>query len=192
LAAYEAVDREHKLNGKRWYIEHVPFATPDQIARMAKLGTVVSVQFQGYEPPSPAPLPPERMAEENPIRSLVDHKLVVIGGSDYTSPTAEEKAPNNPMIPFYFYVTRKTKAGALLAPDQKISREEALKIFTVNPAYATFQEKTKGRIKSGMLADFVILNQDLMTVPDDQILATKPEATFVGGREVYAASGASF
>jgi predicted amidohydrolase YtcJ len=190
LAAYEAVDHDHPLKDQRWYIEHVPFATPAQIDRMARLGLIVSVQYQGYE--GVGSMPPERMTLENPLRELLDHKVVVIGGSDYISPTAEEREPNNPMIPFYFYVTRETRAGATLSLTEKISREEALRVFTVNAAYATFQEKTKGQIAPGMLADFVILNQDLMTVPEDQILATRPLATFVGGRKVYAAPGTGF
>jgi predicted amidohydrolase YtcJ len=192
LAAYEAVSQEGSLIGQRWYLEHVSFATPTEMERMARLGVIVSVQDAGYEPPTTAPLPPERMAHQNPIRGFIDHKIVVIGGSDYTTPTADEREPNNPMIPFYFYVTRKTRSGAILTPSEKISRDEALRIFTVNAAYATFQEKAKGQIAPGMLADFVILNQDLMTVPDEKILATRPLATFVGGRRVYAAPGRSF
>ncbi len=192
LTAYEAIDSESSLSGQRWYMEHVMFATPAQMERMARLGVLVSVQDAGYEPPARAPLPPERMAHQNPIRGFIDHKINVIGGSDYTSPNAEEHEPNNLMIPFYFYVTRKTKTGEIVTPSEKISREEALRIFTVNPAYATFQEKIKGQIASGMLADFVILNQDLMTVPDEKILATRPLATFIGGRRVYAAPGSRF
>ncbi len=180
------------MNGQRWYMEHVSFATPAEMERMARLGVIVSVQDAGYEPPAAAPLPPERMAHQNPIRGFIDHKIVVIGGSDYTSPDADEREPNNPMIPFYFYVTRKTKSGEILTPSEKISREEALRIFTVNPAYATFQEKIKGQIAAGMFADFVILNQDLMTVPDEKILATRPLATFIGGRKVFSAPGARY
>jgi predicted amidohydrolase YtcJ len=190
LAAYEAVDHDNPLSGQRWYIEHVPFATPAQIERMARLGLVVSAQYQGYE--GVGSMPPERMQLENPMRELLDHGIVVIAGSDYTSPTAEEHEPNNPMIPFYFYVTRRTHSGTTLSPTEKISREEALRVFTVNAARATFQEKVRGQIAPGMLADFVILNQDLMTVPDDEILTTRPLATFVGGRKVYAATGAAF
>jgi predicted amidohydrolase YtcJ len=100
--------------------------------------------------------------------------------------------PNNPLIPFYFYVTRKTRTGEVRTPAEKISREQALRLFTVNAAYASFQEKVRGAIAPGMLADFVILNQDLMTVADDQILATGPVATFVGGKQVYAAPGSRF
>jgi predicted amidohydrolase YtcJ len=96
------------------------------------------------------------------------------------------------MIPFYTYVTRMSRSGVAFGPEEKITREEALRMFTVNPAYAEFQEKVKGSIAPGMLADFIILNQDLMTVPDDKILDTRPLATFVDGRRVYAAQGAGF
>ncbi len=96
------------------------------------------------------------------------------------------------MIPFYFYVTRKSRAGEIVGGDEKISREDALRIFTVNPAYATFEEKVKGSIASGMLADFVVLNQDILTVPDEKLLETHPLATFVGGKKVYAAENTNY
>jgi hypothetical protein len=192
LDAYEAADRESSIKDKRWYVEHVPFATPQQIDRMAKLGIIVSIQDSGYNPGFPVDLPKERFEHQNPVREFLEHKLVVIGGSDYSGPNPIEKNPNNPMIPFYFYVTRKSRAGAIVAGDEKISREDALRIFTVNPAYATFEEKVKGSIAPGMLADFVILNQDIMTVPDDKLLETHPLATFVGGKKVYSAENTNF
>lgn len=192
LAAYEAANRDNPVQGKRWYIEHVPFATPAQIDRMAALGLIVSTQSAGFDLPAIAPLPPERMAHWNPIREFIDHKLVVIGGSDYNGPNPVTHDPNNPFIPFYFYVTRRTRSGQVETPSEQISRQEALRIFTANPAYATFQDSIKGRIAPGLLADFVILNQDVMSVPDDKILETHPLATFVGGKKVYTAPGARF
>lgn len=190
LIAYEAANRESALKGKRWYVEHVPMSTPEQIQHMARLGLVISVQDFGYRA-VPA-LPKEKLDHYNPIRSFLDNGLTVIGGSDYNGPTAAELRPNNPLIPFSFFVTRKTHAGDLQAPAEKITREEALRIFTANSAYATFQEKLKGQIAPGMLADFVILNQDLLSVPDDKILATQPLATFIGGTKVYSAPGSRF
>ncbi|MBC2666173.1 amidohydrolase [Novosphingobium flavum] len=192
LAAFEAVDRTAPLRAQRWYVEHAPFATPAEIARLSRLGAIVSVQDSGYEPMAPPPLPPERMARQNPLRSLLDQGIVVIGGSDYRTATAEEPAPNNPMNLIYFYTTRRNKAGGLTAPAERISRAEALRILTANPAYATFEEGRKGRIAPGLLADFVILDHDLMTVPDEALLKIRPLATFVGGRRVYAAPGGRF
>jgi predicted amidohydrolase YtcJ len=187
LAAYEAANQDNSIVGKRWYVEHVPFATPAQIDRMAALGLIVSVQSAGYDLPAVAPLPPDRMAHWNPVREFLDHKLVVVAGSDYHGPDTVTREPNNPIIDFYFYVTRRTRSGEVQTPAEKISRDEALRILTYNEAYATFQENVRGKIAPGMFADFVILNQNLMTVPDDKILATRAVATYVGGKRVYEA-----
>ena len=194
LDAFEAADRVSSIKDKRWYMEHTPFATPEQIDRMAKLGVIICVNDHGYYEPLPPPYPQEkeRLAHQTPIRSLLDKKIVVICGSDYRGPASDEMRPNNPMIFFSLYVTRKAKDGKPLAAAEKISRQEALRIVTANAAYATFEEKIKGSIEPGKLADFVILSQDLMTVQDDQILDTKPLATFVGGKKVYPALGNKF
>lgn len=192
LDAYEAANRESSIKNKRWYLEHVPFATPAQMERMAKLGVIVSVQDTGFNSGFPIQLPKERFEHENPVRGFLDHKLIVIGGSDYGGPNPIEREPNNPMILFYFYVTRKSRSGEIVGADEKISREDALRLFTVNPAFATFEEKVKGAIAAGMLADFVVLNQDILTVPDEKLLETHPLATFIGGKIVYAAENTNF
>jgi predicted amidohydrolase YtcJ len=171
LDAFEAADRASSIREKRWYMEHTPFATPEQIDRMAKLGVIVCLNDYGYNGTWPPPYPQEkeRLAHQTPVRSLLDQKIVVISGSDYRGPTSTERHPHNPLIYFYFYVTQKAKDGKPSAPSEKISRQEALRI-----------------------ADFVILSQDLLTVQDDRILDTRPLATFVGGKKVYSALGNNF
>jgi predicted amidohydrolase YtcJ len=191
LDAYSSADSQSALRGKRWYMEHVPFATQLQIARMRSLGLIVSTQDLGFRPMM-IQLPPDRLERVNPIRDFVNHKLTVIAGSDYAGPSPTEQRPNNPMIPFYFYTTRRDQDGVEQGARQKVSRMQALRMLTVNAAFATFQEKIKGRIAPDMLADFVVLNQDILTVPDSQLLQTHPIATFVGGRQVYAAPNSSF
>ncbi len=159
------------------------------------LGLIISIQGAGYNAAFPGANPTmgkDRLEHQNPVAEFLNHKLVVIGGSDYGGPTPAEMYPNNPFIPFYFYVTRNAKDGTAVGADEKISRDQALRIFTVNPAYATFEEKVKGSIEAGKLADFVILSQDIMTVPDGQILSTHPLATYVGGRKVFAAGKTNF
>ncbi len=93
LDAYEAADRESSIKGKRWYVEHVPFATPAQIDRMAKLGLIVSIQDAGYNQGFPVQLPKERFEHQNPVREFLDRKLVVIGGSDYGGPNPSRRNP---------------------------------------------------------------------------------------------------
>lgn len=116
------------------------------------------------------------------MRDLLDHKLIVSTGSDFQSGTVTS---DNPFIPIYFYVTRKTRNGEIVGPQQKITRAEALRVSTYNYAYTTFEEKLKGSIEPRKLADFLILSDDILTVPEEKILSIRPLATYVGGRQVY-------
>ena len=88
-------------------------------------------------------------------------------------------------------MSRKTRDGRVLGPQEKISREEALRIATYNNAFATWEEKVKGSIEAGKLADFLVLSGDFMTIPEDEILKLHPLATYVGGRKVYTAPEAN-
>jgi len=122
---------------------------------------------------------------------MLDHRLVVVIGSDYSGPNPETTSSNNPFVPLYYYVSRKTRDGRVLGPQQKISREEALRIATYNNAFTTWEEKVKGSIEPGKLADFLVLSADFMTIPEDEILRLHPMATYVGGRKVYEAPEAN-
>jgi predicted amidohydrolase YtcJ len=193
LEAYEAADRESSIRGKRWVVEHIPTATASQMARLAKLGVIVSSQFAGYRGSYEAAvktLGKEQVDRRPPVREWLDHGLVVVTGSDYGGPIPETAAPNNPFIPIAYYITRTTAEGRALGPQQKITREEALRLATVNNAYTTWEEKLKGSIESGKLADFVVLSADFLTVPEDQILSLRPMVTYLGGRKVFSAPDA--
>jgi predicted amidohydrolase YtcJ len=196
LNAYEAADRESSIREKRWVVEHVPTVRPNQMERLARLGVLVSAQFQPYYLDFDWLVRRvggnQELAErEVPMRELLYHHLSVSSGSDFHGTTDAGKT-DNPLVSFYFYVTRKTRQGRVLGPQERISREEALRVATINEAYLTFEEKVKGSIEAGKLADFVILSQDILTVPDDQILATHPLATYVGGHEVFSDRDSGF
>jgi predicted amidohydrolase YtcJ len=188
LDAYEAASAVHSIVGKRWVVEHIPFTQPDQMERMAKLGVIVSAQIQarGGAAGSARILGEARASRMVPIREFLNHKLVVSGGSDWPG------EGNNPFEIIQFYVTRKAEDGKLAGPEQKLSREEALRLETVNNAYFTFEEEVKGSIEPGKLADFLVLSEDVLTVPEDRIDEIKPLATYVGGKKMYAAPGSSF
>jgi len=91
----------------------------------------------------------------------------------------------NPIANYYAAVTRKMKNGQPFYPDQKMSRMEALRSYTVEPAYAAFEENLKGRLKTGMLGDITVLSQDILTVPEDDLMKTHVEYTIVGGKIAY-------
>jgi hypothetical protein len=93
------------------------------------------------------------------------------------------------MIEFYAAVARKSmkgKSGEGWHPEQAVSREQALKMFTIWPAYAAFEEKNKGSIAVGKLADFTVLSQDIMKIPEPEILNTRAEITIIGGEIIFA------
>jgi predicted amidohydrolase YtcJ len=91
----------------------------------------------------------------------------------------------SPLASFYASVSRKLKDGTVFYPDQRMSRVEALKSYTVNNAYAAFEEKLRGTLEVGKLADITVLSRDIMTIPEDEILATDVVYTIVGGKFAF-------
>jgi hypothetical protein len=188
LDAYEAADRERSIRDQRWIVEHIAMVHPDQMERMKRLGVAVSAQLQPYRGAANMVRAwgRERAERAVPMREMLDHGLIVAGGTDW---------PGQNLSPFanmYYYVTRNTLAAGRLGVAQKISRMEALRVETLNNAYLTREETIKGSIEPGKLADFVILSDDYLTVPEEQIRSIQPLATYVGGRKLYARPGGGF
>lgn len=193
LDAWEVANRDQPIKDKRWVVEHIPNATPAQIKRMAALGIVVSTNMVGYANDYAAAvksLGQEQADRQTPVREFIDNRLVVVNGSDYNGPNPDTATSNNPWVPLYFYVTRKNRQGQVVGAQQQVTRQEALRIATINNAYVTFEEAAKGSIEAGKLADFVVLSADFLTIPEEQILQLRPLATYVGGVKVYVAPDA--
>lgn len=144
LDGYEAADREKPIRDMRWVLEHASMMRPDQMDRFARLGVVISAQFQPYRGganlmQSMARLIGKRRVENMvPMREWLDRGLIVSAGSDWGAGTT-----NNPFVPFYFYVTRKTDEGMVVGAAQRITRTEALRVSTINNAYLTYEEKSR-------------------------------------------------
>jgi predicted amidohydrolase YtcJ len=181
LDAYEAADRERSIKDKRWVIEHLFIGRPDHYPRIRALGVVVSAQDHLYlAAPSMAKYWGRERAEQvTPVRTFLNEKLLVAGGTD--SPVI----PYNPFWAMYHFVTRDTISDGVYGANQRITREEALRIYTINNARLTFEENIKGSLEPGKLADLVILSADFLTVPEREIQTIKPVATMVGGRFVF-------
>jgi len=170
---------------KRWRIEHSQILHIEDIPRFKTLGIIPSMQPShaiGDLYFAPARLGPDRLAGAYAWRALIDAGSVIAGGSD--APVEQ----GDPRIEFYAAVARKDlkgRSGEGWHPEQKVTREEALKMFTLWPAYASFMEKDLGTIEPGKLADFTGFSGDIMTMPEADILNVEPAITVVGGKVVY-------
>jgi hypothetical protein len=167
----------------RWRIEHAQHLHPSDVPRFRTLGVIASMQ--GIHTVSDGPwiaskLGPERTRSESYLfRSLWDAGVVVTNGTD----TPVEDV--NPIPSFHGMVSRITRDGSVFIPEQRITRTEALRAYTLNNAYASFQERELGSISRGKLADVVVLSKDIMTVPEREIPSARVDYTIVGGRVKY-------
>jgi predicted amidohydrolase YtcJ len=164
----------------RWRVEHAQHLNAADIPRFGKLGVIAAMQ--GIHCTSDAPYVLERLgpkrAEEGAYvwQKLMKTGAVVGNGTD--APVEDV----SPLASFYASVSRKLKDGSRFYPDQRMSREEALKSYTLNNAYAAFEEKLKGSLETGKLADITVLSKDIMTIPEDDIMTTDVVYTIVGGK----------
>lgn len=132
-------------------------------------------------------LGPERMTYFHPYKSIFDAGVIVAGGSDHMIKFDSLRAinPYNPFFGMWMVVTRKTAAGAVFNPEQRLTREQALKMWTWNAAYLSFDEDVKGSIEAGKYADLVVIDRDLLTCPEDEIREIEVVRTYLGGEPVY-------
>jgi hypothetical protein len=167
----------------RWRIEHAQHLNAADIPRFGQLGVIASMQ--GIHATSDGPYVPARLgaqrAEEGAYvwQKLIKSGAVVANGTD-APVEAVDTIPG-----FYALVTRRMQNGQAFYPDQRMSREEALKAYTLNGAYAAFEENVKGSLAPGKLADITILSKDILTIPEDEILKTEVLYTIVGGKVLY-------
>lgn len=182
----ETIDSPN-YSDNRWRIEHTQILHPDDIARVGALGLIASMQPShaiGDLKFAPDRLGQNRLYGAYAWQSLLNTNAVIVGGSD---------APvevGTPQIEFYAAVARKDLSGFSTEdwyPEEKLSREQALKLFTAAPAYAAFMEDDLGHIEVGKLADFSVFDRDLMTIPEADILQAETVMTVVHGEIVFTA-----
>jgi predicted amidohydrolase YtcJ len=190
LDAYEAADKIKPLAGRRFVVTHGNFPNRDAIARAKKLGVAFDVQPDWLYLDGPAikdVFGPERMRDFLPLRNMIDAGLVVGGGSDHMI-RFDARLSTNPYHPFlgmWIAITRKMVDGNVLDPEQRVSRMEALRMWTWNGAYLMFDEQNRGAIEPGKLADLVVTTKDFLTCPEDEIKDIEAVRTVVGGKVVY-------
>lgn len=171
----------------RWRIEHAQHVHPDDLPRFAELGVIASMQ--GVHGTSDAPWVPRRLGDERAGQTSYRWQDLWRSGAVVTNGTDAPVEDLDPIASFWASISRLLPDGTRFDPEQRMTREQALQSYTINNAYAAFEEDVKGSITPGKLADIVVLSSDIMSVPEDEVLDARVVYTIVGGRVLYQAAG---
>ncbi|MTI41385.1 amidohydrolase [Fulvivirga lutimaris] len=187
LDRYEsAFDENGNVGDVRYRIEHAQHLHPDDIPRFGQLKVIPAMQAVHMS--SDRPWAIDRLGEKRIVEGAYMWQALIESGAVLVNGTDVPVEPVDPLASFYASVSRKTLAGTPeggYEPEQKLTREQALKSYTWNAAYGAFEENVKGSIEKGKLADFTVFSDDIMTIPENDILNTKVAMTIVGGEVVY-------
>jgi predicted amidohydrolase YtcJ len=181
LDAYERANADAPIADRRWSIEHAFIGRPDHLPRIKALGAALAVQNHLYlaGPSLVRYWGPERAGLTTPVRAYLDAGLPVSSGTD--APVV----PYPPLWTLYHFITRDTISGGVLGADQRVTREEALRMATVGNAWLMMEERDKGSIEVGKLADLVVLSEDPLTAPETRLRDASVLMTIVGGAVVH-------
>jgi predicted amidohydrolase YtcJ len=167
----------------RWRIEHAQHLSAADIPRFARLGVIASMQ--GIHCTSDAVFVPARLGSRRSEEGAYVWQKLMRSGAIVSNGTDAPVEDVDPIANFHATVTRKLEDGSTFYPDQRMSREEALRSYTLNAAYAAFEEGSKGSLSPGKLADVVVLSKDVLKVPEEEIKTAQADYTIVGGRVLH-------
>jgi predicted amidohydrolase YtcJ len=195
LEAYERVNRDFPVHDLRPSITHANFMTADIIHKMKELGVVANLQPDWLYLDG-ATLRKQfgdaRLAYFQPYKTLFEEGVIVGGGSDHMQKIGSLRSINqyNPFLGMWITLARQPRwTDQPLHPEQRITREQAIRLYTINNAYLTFEENQKGSLEKGKLADFIILDRDILTCPLDEVKDIQVAATYMGGKLIYTKPG---
>jgi predicted amidohydrolase YtcJ len=183
LDAYETANRDRSIAGRRWTIEHAFIGRRDHLPQMKALDIAISAQNHLYlaGPSLVKYWGSARAALTTPVQRYLDAGLLVSSGTD--APVV----PYRPLWTMYHFITRDTLTGGVMGDDQRITRQEALRLATINNARLMGDQKRKGSIEAGKLADLVVLSENILTCPEKRIRDLEVLLTMVGGAIVHQA-----
>jgi predicted amidohydrolase YtcJ len=167
----------------RWRVEHAQHLSARDIPRFGQLG--VSASMQGVHCTSDAPYVLARLGPKRAEEGAYVWQKLMKTGAVVTNGTDAPVEDVDPIASYYATVSRKLKDGSVFFPEQRMSRIEALKSYTIKGAYAAFEEGSRGSLVAGKYADIVVLSKDIMTVPEDEIPTAQVVYTIVGGKILY-------
>jgi predicted amidohydrolase YtcJ len=191
LDVYEEVARSLPLRATRPCITHSNFMSAEAVAALPRLGVVVDIQPAWLYLDGRTLLSQfgrERLRWFQPLRSIFASGGIAGGGSDHMQKIGSLRSinPYNPFLGMWIAITRTAKdAGAPLHPEEALSREQAIRFYTTNNAYLLFQETETGSLEEGKLADFIVIDRDLLACPLEEIPGTRVLETYLAGRRVH-------
>ena len=187
LNVYEETFKKNNKTGKdlRWRIEHAQHLSAADIPRFGQLGVIAAMQ--GIHCTSDAPWVEPRLGAKRSEEGAYVWQRLMQSGAVVANGTDAPVEDVDPIPSYHALVTRKGKDGKVFHGNQRMTRLEALRSFTLNNAFAAFEEDVKGSLSLGKLADITVLTKDITTIPDDEILTAKVAYTIIGGRVVFKA-----
>jgi predicted amidohydrolase YtcJ len=182
LNIYEDAFKKGKVNSKalRWRIEHAQHISAPDIPRFGLMGVIASMQANHCT--SDSVFVPDRLGAARSEEGAYVWQKLMKSGAVVTNGTDAPVEDVDPIASYYATVSRKLPDGSVFYGDQRMSRVEALRSYTINAAFAAFEEKSKGSLAAGKYADIVVLSKDILTVPEEEIPTTKVSYTIVGGK----------
>jgi len=191
INAYERVNQELPVRPGRPNLTHANFLSPEAVEKMARLGITADMQPAWLELDG-ATLAKHfgrpRLRYFQPYATLFKNKIIIGGGSDHMQKIGGMRAinPYHPFWGMWVAIERKPRwTTEVLFPEERLTRAQAIQLYTINNAFLSFEEKEKGSLESGKLADFIVLDRDILTIPVDQIKDIQVLSTWLGGRTVY-------
>ncbi len=197
LDTYDEVNKDTPLRESRPCITHCNFMTPESIAQAARLGAVIDMQPIWFHLDGATLLKQfgdERMSRFQPLRALFDAKVAVGGGSDHMQKIGSLLSinPYNPWLGMWIAVARRCRyLDTTLHPEGGLTREEAIRLYTINNAKVLFLEKEAGSLEVGKRADFILLDRDVLTCPLDDLKTTQVRETWLNGKPIWMSQAAN-
>lgn len=172
-------------NDRRWFLDHFTIMPPEATMKMMARDKIMISQQPNFlynlEARYEKYLDDDRLTHNNSVATPMNHGIFVAFSSD--------NLPIGPMVGLYAAITRKGPSGRVHGAMEAIPRDLAIRMYTANTAYLSWEEDIKGTLEPGKLADMIVLDRDPLTVPAEQLLETKVDMTFVGGKQVYTRAG---
>jgi predicted amidohydrolase YtcJ len=190
LDAYETVQKQTDIRARRFQITHANFTSKKNLARCRQLGVAGDIQPAWLYKDGASlqqTLGARRMKWFLPLKSWLENGLMVAGGSDHMvkMDSLDSTNPWNPWLGMWIALTRQTERGGVLNRGERLTREQAIRLYTTYGAWLTFDENKKGSLEPGKLADLIVIDRDILKCPVNDVRDTKVLLTMVGGKIVW-------